>query len=221
MKNCKFKSISQEELIFMDHIEHVYKHPITLVDVGANKGLYTRVFCESIPCKRVHLFEPTPTLYHKLPSGGVYKKYNMAIGRENTTATFYECKEYPHLSSFLNRSVFYKDGNSPVSYDVKICKLQDIIHDEHVQVLKIDTEGYELEVLSGCHELLENKKIDYIQFEYGGCNEDLLYPIIDYLREYNYNVYDLLVTTFDHFKQIEETNDEPDRRNYFARRADL
>lgn len=217
----------QKEAMFLNYIKQAYHQAITLVDAGANRGLYTQAFCKLIPCKKVHLFEPIPRMYDimskRLPGGNVYKKYNVALGSENTVTTFYHCKEHPHLSSFVNRPIFYRNGNSPDVIDIKVCKLQDIVRDEHIEVLKIDTEGYELEVLRGCDELLENKKVDYIQFEYGGCFKESgvkLNDVVSFLHDYNYVVCDIFETGFEQVKNI-EAMDNGRLKNFYVKRGDL
>ena len=42
------------------------------------------------------------------------------------------------------------------------CKINDI---KHIDILKIDTEGYEEKVISGAKRMLKNQKIDIIQIE--------------------------------------------------------
>ncbi len=71
-------------------------------------------------------------------------------------------------------SSFYKQ-ESFNQYDVKTkeveCKTLDALsyelNLEHIDYLKIDTEGAEYKILSGSTTLLEEKRISFIQFEYG------------------------------------------------------
>lgn len=200
-----------EEFRFIDHVKQVYKDPVTLVDVGANAGSYSREFQTMVHCNRVHLFEPIPELYARLPSDDTCKKYNMALGAENTTAVFNQAAAPSRKkSSFLDRP-FYREKNIKITkIDVDVRRLQDVIPGEHVHVLKIDTEGHELEVLRGCEAMLDNKAIDHIQFEYGGCFRDAglkLNDVVEFLHQFDYGVYDLLETGF---KRIENYQD----RNY-------
>ncbi|MBK6830417.1 MAG: FkbM family methyltransferase [Flavobacteriales bacterium] len=43
---------------------------------------------------------------------------------------------------------------------------------ERIHYLKVDTEGHELSVLKGAHEMIEQGKVDFIQFEFGECHLD-------------------------------------------------
>jgi len=207
-----------EEVRFVEHVKQVYQHPITLIDVGANKGEYTRLFIEALPCRRVHLFEPIPGLYDRLPSDDICKRYNMALGAENTTAVFNRVVNGHGQSSLLDRE-HYKRANKIINkINVEVRKLQDVIPEEHVHVLKIDVEGYELEVLRGSSELLDSKRIDYIQFEYGGCFRDAglkMNDIVNFLHGFNYGVFDLHETGF---KRITNFQDDWRWCNYYAKK---
>jgi FkbM family methyltransferase len=50
---------------------------------------------------------------------------------------------------------------------------------DHIDVLKIDTEGCEMRVLSGATKMLSNGCVDYIQVECGGCKDDAGYTELD------------------------------------------
>ena len=55
----------------------------------------------------------------------------------------------------------------------------------HIDLLKLDTEGHELSVLTGAGGLLGSRSIEAIQFEFGGANIDsrtFLRDIVDVLR---------------------------------------
>lgn len=43
---------------------------------------------------------------------------------------------------------------------------------EHINLLKIDIEGHELDVFAGANNMFNKKAIDIVTFEFGGCNID-------------------------------------------------
>jgi hypothetical protein len=71
-----------------------------------------------------------------------------------------------------------------------VCRAIDYIQKnniEHIDFVKIDTEGHELSVLQGFGEML--RIVDTIQFEYGGTFIDTgvrLQDVIDYLKKQGY-----------------------------------
>ena len=93
-----------------------------------------------------------------------------------------------------------------------IRKVKDYVIDNNIKnidFLKIDTEGFELNVLKGFGDFLENVKI--IQFEYGGTfldNNTKLIDVINYLEQKGFHKFSYLtnygseiITDFtDHYK---------------------
>jgi FkbM family methyltransferase len=132
----------------------------------------------------VHYFEPVPEFLERLKlksevNANAY--YNaFGLGNDDTTVTY-----YPKWQSFCDRSksLREKDGTT---LSLRIRKAADYIREnglEAVDFLKIDTEGYELEVLKGFGETLRMVKV--IQFEYGGTYIDSgvrLVDVVDYLH---------------------------------------
>ena len=62
----------------------------------------------------------------------------------------------------------------------------------HIDFLKIDTEGEELNVLKGASSLLKNKLISVIQFEYGGCyidSETTLKEVYNLLVKHGFEIF--------------------------------
>jgi hypothetical protein len=60
--------------------------------------------------------------------------------------------------------------------------------------LKLDIEGHELKALNGATQMINSKKIDVIQFEFGGCNIDsrTYFQYFFYLLKDNYYIYRIL-----------------------------
>jgi hypothetical protein len=102
------------------------------------------------------------------------------------------------------------DDSNKVLLHIK--KGKDYVTDNNIKnidFLKIDTEGYELNVLKGFEEFLENVKI--IQFEYGGTfldNNTKLNDVITYLTSMGFRKFSyltdkepVLITDFnDHYQ---------------------
>jgi FkbM family methyltransferase len=212
----------EEELHFMDIIKKEYVS-INYVDVGANIGGFSINVTNNVDVNKAYLFEPIKSCYDKLCkkfNNPKFEIHNIAVGSEKSITHINECINKEDHSSIVNRDWLY----SKPEYNIKktqvvIDKLDNIIK-EDINILKIDTEGYELEVLKGCKKLLSKGKIDYIQFEYGGCFKDFnikLNDVIDFLSYYGYKVYELKNKKF-----IQVTNYVDDYRwvNFYSKKAD-
>lgn len=114
------------------------------------------------------------------------------LGEENKTLYY-----YPRYQSFCDRhsSCGISDDSNKILLSIK--KGKDYIDEKHISdidFLKIDTEGYEINVLRGFEEHLNIVKI--IQFEYGGTfldNNTKLIDVIEYLRNKGFHKFSYLI----------------------------
>lgn len=143
----------------------------------------------------VHYFDPINNFIEtlKLKPNNNTKSYfnNFALGNE-TTVIYY----YPSYESFFNRIISCNRDDSPNKLLLDVKKGEDYINEHNIKnidFLKIDTEGFEFNVIKGFGNYLKNIKI--IQFEYGGTfldNNVKLIEVIDYLREFGFDKFSYL-----------------------------
>jgi FkbM family methyltransferase len=145
----------------------------TIIDVGANSGQFTKVAAHLYPQAQIHTFEPLPDLYpiikKKFGSNPNIKTYNIALGNEDGTILFNKNK-FGHTSSVLEISQdnihFTRKDNELEQIRVQIMKLDSLalpVDKTNLSLLKLDVQGYELEVLKGADETI--KAIGYIIIE--------------------------------------------------------
>ena len=159
----------------------------------------------------VHYFDPVQHFIinlSKQPNKNEKSFFN-SFGLSNKEESIYY---YPKYQSFYDRinSCQISDDKNKIILNVKTAK-QYIIKNNitNIDFLKIDTEGFELHVLQGFEDYLNNVKI--IQFEYGGTfldNNIKLIDIIEYLKKYDFFKFSyltqngpVLITNFeDHYQ---------------------
>lgn len=133
---------------------------MTVVDVGANIGVYTRFLTDLASSSgHVHAFEPAPSNYKRLQENAEHftnVSLNQAAvgGRSGTIRLF--------ISYDLNvdhRTFDSGDGRKVI--EVPVVSLDEYFHPGHrVDLIKIDVQGYELSVLQGAKRVLtENHDI--------------------------------------------------------------
>ncbi len=122
-----------------------------VIDVGVAHG--TKELLKNFPKAYFHFVEPNP-IFWKHIENILLKKFNgklykFAAGNNKGIFDFYD---FGHTSSFLQREDYKLEKKIQVNLDF----LDSIISCEDLKntVLKIDTEGYELEVLKGSEKLL-------------------------------------------------------------------
>ena len=136
-------------------------------DVGANVGYYTKQFAAKTGIQgRVFAFEPSPVNFARLTSACAelsnVSPQRLALGRENGSLPFAQgADELGATSRILS-------GNSPSAVMVKVRSGESVVADklaDRPNAIKIDVEGFELEVLQGLGELLADKPLHTIGIE--------------------------------------------------------
>jgi FkbM family methyltransferase len=132
--------------------------PRTVIDVGANTG--TPPLYEAFPDSYLVLVEPLaecePSLDEVLNrSRGVHLP--VAVGRQVGSVIINVEPRRNAKSSILSRTDLTVTGDQLEQREVPVTTLDAIVADHHLEPpfgLKIDTEGYEIDVIEGATELL-------------------------------------------------------------------
>ena len=157
------------------------KEPVIL-DVGANNGASISRFEKLFINPKILSFEPLPEQFRELKKfeNENVEIFNFALGDKNEIKNFY-VNEKHDTSSFLKiksgtewlkkrAKVFNVNEKKFTKSEikVKVKKLDDILiskNIEKIDLLKIDTQGYEAEVLAGSIEHIQSNKIKNIECE--------------------------------------------------------
>jgi FkbM family methyltransferase len=150
-------------------LERVAKHgkrPATIFDVGANVGSYTKQALQICGADTVvHAFEPSGAAFARLDAQfGKLPNVHLSkagIGAAPGAATLYFDEPGSVLAS--------THGRGKHREEVKIITLDDYCAEhriEHIDLLKLDLEGGELEALQGARRILDGI-VDVVQFEFG------------------------------------------------------
>lgn len=140
----------------------------SIIDVGVAGG--TPWLYRQFPDSDLILVDPldeVPSLYRML-RGRSFEIHNCAAGASNGTVIINVDKTRPSLSSIKNRSQLTKrDGHEVVEREVVMKTLDKIVAESKFATeklgLKVDTEGFELDVLKGATETL--KRCDFVVCE--------------------------------------------------------
>ena len=145
-----------------------------------------------------HYFDPVETFIDNLSRqiNSNKKSYFNKFGLGNETKELFY---FPRYQSFFDRVKSCSVSDHSNKIILKIRKAVDYINENsiiNIDFLKIDTEGFELNVLKGFEQKLSNVKI--IQFEYGGTYLDSntkLIDVINYLKSFGFHSFSYLVST--------------------------
>jgi FkbM family methyltransferase len=151
--------------------------PITVVDVGANEGTYEDLIISRFKSAQCVCVEPHPVTFTILKARLASRctLFNCALGAQSGTLTLYDRADedgsqhatmYPEVITSLYRQ--------PVTmHEVPVRTLDeiaDMLTLSRIDLLKIDTEGHELEVLHGARKLLAAGLIRVLHIEFNEMN---------------------------------------------------
>jgi FkbM family methyltransferase len=142
----------------------------TVVDVGANRGQFSLLARRCFPEAKILAFEPLPGPAECF--GRVHGPdtrvtlYQAALGARSEQATIHVGRRDDASSLLaigaLQRTLFPHTDEVDTKM-VQVGRLTDFLLADHIQppaLLKLDVQGYELEALKGCEDLLE--RFEYV-----------------------------------------------------------
>jgi FkbM family methyltransferase len=136
----------------------------TVWDIGANRGFYTQRFAKLAASGMVVAFEPSPATFRKLKDA-VGSAPNVHL--ENV-ALAEEAGEFPFFVSDDNcheDSLFSGNSGTRKCVSVRTAKADSFLSMFPPNVIKIDVEGFELEVIRGMAEALKQPKLKDVFIE--------------------------------------------------------
>jgi len=173
-----------EQLTFDELYKKILKGKIIIFDVGANKGQsidrFKKVFKDNI----IHSFEPILFEFSNLQKKYLHEKNiflnNLALGHQQEEKEFFVNK-YTGSSSFLktldNTSwIKLRKKQLNINSDnflrekqkISVQTIDKYCHEKkinNIDILKIDTQGYEDKVIEGSKGMINNNEIKFIEFE--------------------------------------------------------
>jgi len=187
-------------------IQSITKDLMVCLDVGANVGKYTQLLLSETNSEIIS-FEPLKEAFKELQKieneyPNRLKVFNYAIGEESANLELNFSDEKSEKATFSNDidklSFFDHEKNKKVMTDVVtldsfFLENSSLINKKDIDLIKIDTEGFELEVIKGAKNTIENKRPKYIQLEFNWhqlFKNHSMYKFSKYLT--NYELFQIL-----------------------------
>jgi FkbM family methyltransferase len=176
--------------------------PGIIFDVGANAGQTARRFAKTFPDARIFSFEPVPATFAQLKEAAApfpqVKTFNLALGSSQETIEI-PLRESSTHNTLRHEGGTFVDTASPETGEMVKVQVETIAeicareHLPHIDLLKTDTEGFDLEVVKGAEPLILAGKIPFIYAETGlqpGDDRWTPFPAFrDWLAERGYRLY--------------------------------
>lgn len=153
------------------------QNPKVCIDIGANVGKYSTTLLADTSAD-VIAFEPLPTVFSDLKRledlyPGRFTAVNEALGNEPGDFDLHFGSSDTRLASLSNdvSEIDYVGSVNKEIVRVHVSTLDDYFRTavpsfEEIDLIKIDTEGYEYEVLLGAQETIRDFRPKFIQLEY-------------------------------------------------------
>ena len=153
-----------------------------LIDVGSHKGEYINSIKKKFKIQTIYGFEPNPDIFKILKKKIIDKNiyiFNCGISEKRGTINFYknlesssssanklnkESKYYKKKYFLLN---FFNSNEVEIKIDIEVIRLDEFYKSEKlkaIDLIKIDTEGFELKVLKSLGDKIHNIKM--VHFEH-------------------------------------------------------
>jgi FkbM family methyltransferase len=169
-------------------------------DVGANDGNSSALAFAYFPQTRVFAFEPHPDTFERLTQRMIkhprFHAFNVALGSKVEEATLFEYGSSDFSSLVPNAACVVRFEREkkrviPVSCTTidGFCAAQRL---DRIDVLKVDTEGFDSEVIRGAVKLMSAGSIRFIYFEFNeiisseGIFGGALGPIAEFIGAHGY-----------------------------------
>ena len=171
-KGYKINKVSKLDILNENHLIAIKKsignNPV-LFDIGANNGQTVTKFRKVLTDSYIHSFEPSKLCFKILSETHIntenLKINNKAVGNEKGSLVFNEYSA-SSLNSLLKRS--FTKSSIIDNYPVEIITVDDYCTEnkiEKINLLKTDTEGFELNVLKGANRMFDENKIQFVYVE--------------------------------------------------------
>ena len=135
-------------------------------DVGANDGHSAVEFVKEFSSANIYCFEPVKSTFEELTrnmsSLKAVKPFHLALGASEGTAVIKFAENNNSRCNSVSLGASSDGEATQVSTIDVFCENNNIAH---IDFLKIDTEGFDLEVLKGSEKYLQEQRISFLQVE--------------------------------------------------------
>lgn len=165
----------------------------TVFDVGANIGITALEYSDRFRTAQVYAFEPGSDNFRRMTSNLVGKpeirRYQLGFGDSQRIATLFMDPAHPSMARLVEKP----DSNSEnVNIDTidHFCAVNQI---SDIAILKIDTEGHEIQVLTGANRMLCSGSISVIKAEVAADPDSnyhtSFFSIFEFLNPFGYRLF--------------------------------
>jgi FkbM family methyltransferase len=185
-------------------IDTLLKHyrPTVLFDIGAHNGSWSQILLETLQNDiQIVMFEPQKNYFETLKKIFTTQNnkflFNLALGSSYGKSHILGGGASASLlnASSLQNEIFPGSFNESVSESVEVFTLDEVVETNKLQqpdVIKIDVQGFELDVFKGGQKTLKNTKYLIVELSFVSLYKDQpsLNDILQFLEKHNFAIVD-------------------------------
>ncbi|MCR0985125.1 FkbM family methyltransferase [Roseomonas populi] len=164
--------LNKAEESFLDSVAPQLQGGV-LLDVGANYGSYADYLSRIAPTAQIHAFEPHPRTFQRLSqrfSGRGITLVQQALSDRSGELELFDFADGDgSTQASLSQEAVDLFADQVVRHAIRCTTLDSYLEQEGIErvaFLKIDTEGFDLNVLKGAERAIRERRIGVIQFEF-------------------------------------------------------
>jgi FkbM family methyltransferase len=159
------------------------------VDVGANIGVFS-ILTSAVLNRQCMAFEPLPDAAAVLED--VARRYDLPVTVSRVALSNHSGQEEFFVSAQTDSSSGLNRRFRPVkeSFTVDVAPLDDLLREQEIALVKIDTETTEPQVLEGCQRIIDSNRPYLIVEVLKGRTEDQLQAFLDAQEYVAYHIDD-------------------------------
>jgi FkbM family methyltransferase len=200
--NNVYQFVDHDRIINNADFHHILKRkigtnePICCFDIGANTGQTAKKMRSYFPAATIYSFEPVSNTYQLLTENleglSNIKTFPFALGEQKSEMEIFLFKnsQWNSLSAPVSERAKKTGGPSEFIQVDTVDNFAGQNNIRKIDILKSDTEGYELEVLKGAQDCLQNQIIESLYLEVGFSEQDTqhtYFPVVmEELARYPY-----------------------------------
>jgi FkbM family methyltransferase len=171
-------------------------NPSFIVDIGAHIGDFARECKHLWPKTDIHMFEANPNAREVLEQTGYPYTIGLLADTVGSKYTYYMTDKWLLSSGnsiYKENTSDFGDGHLKV-VELISNTLDNLLDGRNIDLLKLDTQGSEIQILNGGLKAVGRTKYILIEcsvYEYnaGGC---LIGDVFDFMNKYNFKLKDVL-----------------------------
>ena len=171
-------------------------------DVGAHVGQTTRALARYFPQARILSFEPMPDTFKALEKNtrslSRVTAYNIAFGAKNETKEMHVYGDTSTVNSFVPDAPFAINFPKPsTTCEIEVVTIDSFARKnriERIDLLKVDTEGFDIQVLRGATSLFDRRAIRFVYSEFNeitkfqGSTGGVFLELYEFLTKYDFRL---------------------------------